>query len=171
MTVAIRRGPSTSGDIMAAMQKHQPAGDSAGAELVGTLEAAGHRVTDSRRAVAELIASRDGAFETADLVTDSRRRHLGVARATIFRTLELLTSLGAVERLDLPSGEHSYVRCESPRHHHHLVCTRCQRAVDLEDLGMGVIVDAVERSTGYRVDRHRVELFGLCPSCRQAAEQ
>jgi Fur family transcriptional regulator, ferric uptake regulator len=126
-------------------------------------------MTAERLAVAELIASRDGAFETADLVADSRRRQLGVARATIFRTLELLTGLGAVERLDLPNGDHSYVRCDTRSHHHHLVCTRCQRAIDLEQIGMSPIIAGIERETGYRVDRHRVELFGLCPSC-QASE-
>ena len=138
------------------------------ADLVAVLEEAGHRATASRRAVAELIASRDGAFVTADLVADSRRRRMGVARATIFRTLELLVTLGSVERLDLPSGNHSYVRCGSRRHHHHLVCSRCQRSVDLEDLGMGAIVAEAERRTGYRIDSHRVELFGLCPSCQSS---
>jgi Fur family ferric uptake transcriptional regulator len=140
-----------------------------GADLIAILAGAGHRVTASRRAVAQLIATRQGAFMTADLVADSRRRRLGVARATIFRTLELLVALGAVERLDLPSGEHSYVRCESTRHHHHLLCTRCGRAVDLEELGMDGIVADAERRTGYRIDRHRVELFGLCPACQKAA--
>lgn len=153
---------------MAVMQSRQPSDDPAGAELIRALEDAGHRTTDARRAVAELIASRDGAFETADLVADSRRRKLGVARATIFRTLELLTGVGAVERLDLPNGEHSYVRCDSRGHHHHLVCTRCQRSIDLEGLGMTPIIAEVERRTGYSVDRHRVELFGLCPSCQAA---
>ena len=153
---------------MAAMQSRQPSGDPAGAELIRVLADAGNRTTASRRAVADLIASRDGAFETADLVADARRRKLGVARATIFRTLEVLVGLGAVERLDLPNGEHSYVRCDSRGHHHHLVCVRCQRAVDLEGLGMTPIIAEVERRTGYRVDRHRVELFGLCPSCRAA---
>ncbi len=142
---------------------------SSGTDLLQTLEEAGHRATESRRSVARLIAGRDGAFVTADLVSDSERRKMGVARATIFRTLELLVALGAVERLDLPSGEHSYVRCETTRHHHHLVCTRCQRSVDLESLGMSGIVAEAERRTGYRVDRHRVELFGLCPSCQKAA--
>ena len=153
---------------MAAMQSRQPSGDPAGAELIRALEEAGNRTTDARRTVAELIASRDGAFETADLVADARRRKLGVARATIFRTLEVLVGVGAVERLDLPNGEHSYVRCDSRGHHHHLVCTRCQRAVDLEGLGMTPIIAEVERRTGYQVDRHRVELFGLCPSCQAA---
>jgi Fe2+ or Zn2+ uptake regulation protein len=151
------------------VNKRQTTPDAGGAELVRALESAGHRITAERLAVAELIASRDGTFETADLLADSRHRQLGVARATIFRTLELLTSVGAVERLDLPNGDHSYVRCDSRSHHHHLVCTRCQRGVDLEQIGMTPIIADIERQTGYRVDRHRVELFGLCPSC-QAVE-
>jgi Fur family ferric uptake transcriptional regulator len=142
------------------------ASDGAAAELLRAIEAAGCRLTAERKAVAQLIASRDGAFDAADLLADSRRRNLGVARATIFRTLDVLTGIGAVERLDLPSGEHSYVRCDTRAHHHHLVCTRCQRAVDLEQIGMMPIIADIERQTGYRVDRHRVELFGLCPSCR-----
>jgi Fur family ferric uptake transcriptional regulator len=154
---------------MAAMHGRQVVRDADGAELIAALEGAGHRVTDSRRAVAGLIANRDGAFESADLIADARRRRLGVARATIFRTLELLVALGAVERLDLPSGRHSYVRCETSRHHHHLVCTGCGRSVDLEELGMTAIVSEAERRTGFRVDRHRVELFGLCPACRESA--
>jgi Fur family transcriptional regulator, ferric uptake regulator len=154
---------------MFVMQKGKTPTDAGSAELVGSLERSGYRMTAARSAVAELIASRDGAFETADLVEDSRRRNLGVARATIFRTVELLVALGAVERLDLPSGAHSYVQCESTRHHHHLVCTRCQRSVDLEDIGMTAIVEEAERRTGYQVARHRVELWGLCPSCQKVA--
>jgi Fur family transcriptional regulator, ferric uptake regulator len=154
--------------MMAAMNMVKSGDNAGGGDLIGALEASGYRMTGARRAVAELIASRDGAFETADLVADSQRRRLGVARATIFRTLELLVALGWVERLDLPSGAHSYVRCESTRHHHHLVCSRCQRSVDLEDIGMAGIVAEAERRTGYKVERHRVELWGLCPACQKA---
>ena len=127
-------------------------------------------MTRARRAVADLIAGRAGAFETADLVADSGRHQTRVARATIFRTLELLVSLGWIERLDLPSGAHSYVRCESTRHHHHLVCARCQRSVDLEGIGMASIVAEAEQRTGYRIDWHRVELWGLCPACQKLAD-
>jgi Fur family ferric uptake transcriptional regulator len=142
---------------------------SIGDDIVRALDAAGYRVTDSRRAVIDLICTRDGAFETADLVSDARRRKIEAARATIFRTLEILTGIGVVERLDLPNGDHSYVRCDSRAHHHHLVCTRCQRSIDLEDLGMTPILAQVARRTGYKIDRHRVELFGLCPACQKKA--
>jgi len=138
-------------------------------DMIQSLDAAGYRMTDSRRAVIDLICTRDGAFETAELVADARRRKIEAARATIFRTLEILTGLGVVERLDLPNGDHSYVRCDSRAHHHHLVCRRCQRSIDLEDLGMTPILARVARRTGYKIDRHRVELFGLCPTCQKMA--
>lgn len=135
-------------------------------DLLEALDAAGYRMTGSRRAIVELIGMRDGIFDAGDLVADAQRRKVATARSTIFRTLELLAELGLVERLDLPNGDHSYVVCDPRRHHHHLVCSHCHRSVDLEDLGMTPIMAEVERRTGYQIDRHRVELFGLCPSCQ-----
>jgi Fur family ferric uptake transcriptional regulator len=136
-----------------------------GDALAKSLDQAGYRMTDARRAVIDLILSRDGAFDTSDLVADARRRRVPAARATIFRTLEILTDLKAVERLDLPNGDHSYIRC-GPGHHHHVVCTNCGRSVDLGECGMREVAAEVARRTGFQVDRHRVELFGLCPSCQ-----
>ncbi|HEY0443746.1 MAG TPA: transcriptional repressor [Candidatus Limnocylindrales bacterium] len=132
--------------------------------LVAALDAAGHRLTGPRRAILGLIAGRDGHFTAADLVADVRDHDLGIGRATVFRSLDVLLELGVVERIDLPSGDHAYVACE-PTHHHHVVCSRCGRAADIEDAGLGAVVDDVERRTGYRIDRHRLELFGLCPVC------
>jgi Fur family transcriptional regulator, ferric uptake regulator len=128
------------------------------------LGAAGYRVTGPRRAVADLIAARDGHFTAAELLEDARTKRLGIGRATVFRALDVLVGVGAVERIDLPSGDHAYVACE-PSHHHHVVCSRCGQSSDIEDAGLGGVVDDIERRTGYRIDRHRLELFGLCPAC------
>ncbi len=135
--------------------------------IVDALERGGHRLTEPRRALAALIATQDGHFTAAELVGASRRRHLGIGRATIFRTLDLLEGIGAVERLDLPTGEHAYVGCE-PAHHHHIVCSRCGRTSEIDDAGLRPVVREVARQTGFRVDDHRLELFGLCPACQAA---
>jgi Fur family ferric uptake transcriptional regulator len=135
-------------------------------EIVSAFEAAGYRLTAPRRALAALIASRAGHFTADDLLGESRRRRLGVTRATIFRSLDVLADLGVVERLDLPSGEHAFVACE-PAHHHHVVCSSCGRSTGVVDHGIERIADEIGRETGYRIDAHRLELFGLCPSCRK----
>ena len=132
--------------------------------IVDALDRAGYRLTEARRSLAGLIATRDGHFTAGELVAEARAKRLGVGRATVFRTLEVLAELGAVERLDLPSGEHAYVVCQRA-HHHHVVCSRCGRTSEIDDAGLRVVVSEIARRTGYRVDDHRLELFGLCPAC------
>jgi Fur family ferric uptake transcriptional regulator len=133
--------------------------------MVLALDRAGYRMTEPRRALAALIAEQDGHFSAADLVATTRARRLGIGRATVFRTLETLDDLGLVERIDLPTGDHAYVACE-PVHHHHVVCSVCGRASDIGDAGLRRVVDEVARRTGFRVDEHRLELFGICPACQ-----
>jgi Fe2+ or Zn2+ uptake regulation protein len=134
--------------------------------FVAALERSGHRVTEPRKSVAELIVNRGGHFTAADLLDDAQDKRLPLGRATIFRSLELFTELGVLERLDLPSGEHAYVPCE-PVHHHHVVCSRCSRTVEVEDCGMQAVADEVARRTGYRIESHRRELYGLCAACQR----
>jgi Fe2+ or Zn2+ uptake regulation protein len=135
------------------------------ATITHALEIGGFRLTAPRRTLADLISGREAHFTADDLVREARERRLGVARATIFRTLELLTALGVVERLDLPNGDHAFVACE-PLHHHHIVCSTCGRSADVPDREIREAVEVIGRETGYRVDSHRVELFGLCPRCQ-----
>lgn len=133
--------------------------------IVDAFEGAGYRLTSPRRALAGLIASRSGHFTAEELLADAKRGRRGLGRATIFRSLEVLAELGAVERLDLPSGGHAFVACESA-HHHHVVCSSCGRSMEVSDHGLDGMAGAIERETGYRVDTHRLELFGVCPACR-----
>jgi Fur family ferric uptake transcriptional regulator len=137
--------------------------------IIDALENAGYRLTGPRRALADLIAGRAGTtFTAAELVAEVRGRRLGIGRATVFRAIDLLVALGAVERVDLQNGDHAYVACV-PTHHHHIICARCARSVEIGDLGLGAVAREVARRTGYRVDEHRLELFGLCPDCQRAA--
>jgi Fe2+ or Zn2+ uptake regulation protein len=137
--------------------------------LLTALDLAGYRVTAPRRAVTELIADRSGHFTAADLVADARARRLRIGRATIFRALDLFEDLGVVERLDLPTGEHAYVPCE-PAHHHHVICTRCGRTAEVDDAGLVAVTGEIGRRTGFTIDTHRLELFGLCPACARAGD-
>ncbi len=146
---------------MAAMRTQVP-----DASPIAALEEAGYRLTEPRRAVAALIAVRDGHFTAAELIEDVAARGLGIGRATVFRTLEALEGVGAIERIDLPSGDHAYISCEPTAHHHHVVCSRCGRASDVDDAGLAAIVARIGAQTGYRIASHRLELFGLCPACQ-----
>ena len=133
--------------------------------IVAALERAGYQATPNRRLVAELVAGTGGHFTAADLLERGRRERVNIGRATVFRALEVLTALRVVERLDLPSGSHAYVVCDPDEHHHHLVCSSCGHSVDVADGDLARLVDDIGRRNGYRIESHRLELFGICPLC------
>ena len=137
---------------------------------VDALDAAGYRLTGPRRALASVMAGIDGPFTAARVVDEARDRGLRVGRATVFRTIDALERAGAIERLDLPNGEHAYVAC-APAHHHHVVCSACGRTAEVVDGDLAALVGEIGRRTGYRIEEHRLELFGLCPACVRGAEE
>ena len=138
--------------------------------IVRALDDAGYRLTEPRRALADLILGHGGHFTASDLAAAARDRRIGVSRATLFRALEVMVELGVVERLDLPSGDHAYVPCATA-HHHHVVCSRFGRTTDVDDAGINEAVREIARMTGYRIDTHRLELFGLCRPCQSIVDR
>ena len=137
--------------------------------ILSAVADAGYRLTRPRQAVADLIGGHVGHFTAAGLLAEAKRRRLRIGRATLFRNLDLLTEIGALERLDLPSGEHAYVACAPEQHHHHVVCRSCGRSVEVEDSGLQSVVNEIARRSGYAIDTHRLELFGTCAQCGATA--
>ena len=137
--------------------------------LVEALGDAGYRLTEPRRVVAELVAGRSGHFTANDLIADAQAQELDIGRATIFRALDLFTELEVLERIDLLNGDHAYVPCLPDYHHHHVICQACGRVTEVRDLGLGGAIAAMERSTGWKVDKHRLEMYGRCPECQAAS--
>lgn len=136
-------------------------------DMLDALDRAGVRLTGPRRKLAALIERREGHFTAADLLKDAGRRRMGIGRATVFRLLELLSGQGFVERIDLPDGTHAYIPCE-PTHHHHLVCLNCGATTDVDDCGIEAVTREAARRSGFKIEQHRLELFGRCPDCRSA---
>jgi Fur family transcriptional regulator, ferric uptake regulator len=141
--------------------------DDATLALVQALAGAGERVTLPRRAVARLVAAREGHFTAAQLLDDAEAANEPIGRATIFRALDLFTNLGLVERVDLPDGAHAFVACEAV-HHHHAICTRCGRSTDIGDGSLADTLAGLGRQAGFTVTAHRLEVFGLCAVCAAA---
>ena len=125
------------------------------------LEARGHRVTPSRRAVIAAILAQTGHFTVEDLL--ARCRDAG--RATVFRTIRLLTEMGVVCRVLLEDGSKHYM-VSKRGHHHHLVCTACGRVQDLDQCAIAGVLRDLSDATGYEVEGHWLELYGRCAECR-----
>lgn len=145
------------------VDEEQPV-DVAVPEVLRALAARRYPITDQRRALVSLVVSNPRRFTADDLLRDLRHDGIKVGRATVFRTLELLVRLGYVGKV-LDGERWAYTRC-SPGHHHHLTCSDCGQVVELTDCPASALLGELELRTGYRIDHHRLEVTGICPTCR-----
>ncbi len=128
---------------------------------------AGYRITAPRRAVMEVLLEAQTSLSPQEIWEQGRSVHGELGLVTVYRTLDVLSKMHLVRRVHREGGCHGYLPT-SPGHRHALVCRGCGQAVDFaagDDLD--ALITAIETQTGYCVDGHLLQLFGLCPGCRQ----
>jgi Fur family ferric uptake transcriptional regulator len=134
---------------------------------LATLDAAGFRRGGARSAVVDVLAHEDCCLSAQEIHDRLRSEGRKAGIASVYRVLELLTTEGFVQRIDLGSGMARYEPIQRDGdHHHHLVCDSCGKVEAFEDDDLELALDRLERSSGYRVAGHDVVLHGACASCR-----
>lgn len=136
------------------------------ARVLGALADAGYSDTASRRAVVEALCDARGGATPSVILDLGRRSHPHLGQVTVYRTLEILEQLGLARKIHAEDGCSSWV-ATTGEHAHHVICRRCRKAVEFEECSLGPVVAEVARRTGFTVEGHWLELFGLCPSCRR----
>jgi Fur family ferric uptake transcriptional regulator len=131
--------------------------------VIRRLEAADHRATPSRAAVITAVLAHGGHFSVDDIL----RKVRDVGRATVFRSMRLLTDLDVLCRVLLEDGSLRY-RLSRRGHHHHLVCVSCGNVRDLDECAVDDLVQDLAATTQYQIDGHWLEFYGRCASCCNA---
>ena len=125
----------------------------------------GVRATRQRAAISALLEKLDDFRSAQELHDELRRRGEGIGLTTVYRTLQALAEAGEIDVLRTAAGEASYRRC-SDTHHHHLVCRRCGRTVEVEGPAVEHWAAKVAAEHGFAEIDHTVEIIGVCAACR-----
>lgn len=126
---------------------------------------AGLRRGDARERVIDLLAAEPCALTAVEIEDALKAGGRPTARASVYRTLELLAEHGLVERVEVGDGQARFERT-GEHHHHHLVCEQCGRLVAFDDAGLERAIDGLSDRLGVRVSGHDVLLRGACERCR-----
>jgi Fe2+ or Zn2+ uptake regulation protein len=121
------------------------------------------RLTRYRKTVLQVLRSNHQHPTAAEVFRIVRRRRPGVAYATIYNALNWLERGGVIASLNFADAATRY----DPiiERHDHLVCTRCGSLTDVNLKLSPKILTRAAKDAGFRVERHRTELFGLCGKC------
>lgn len=137
--------------------------------LAESLRTHGYKITRPRRAVIHALAEAAEPLSINDLHERAQDIAEDVGLVTVYRTLELLQELDLARPVHLGHNCHGYILA-TPGHTHHLVCRRCNTAIEFEGCDLEAFFTEIEAKTGFRVTGHWLELEGLCMACQQASE-
>jgi len=138
-------------------------------EATHRLASLDQRYTSSRRALVEAIACAGRPMTMPEILGAAT----GVPQSSAYRNLTVLCEAGVARRL---AGSDDVGRFElaedlSGHHHHHLVCSKCGTVTDVPasarlERALDEAARLAAEETGFEVTDHRIDLEGICPSCR-----
>ena len=122
----------------------------------------GVSVTTARRAIFHTLRDADEPLKNGEIA----RRTPTVDRASVYRTLELFARLGITETV--MRGWTPYTELAEPftPHHHHIICENCGKVVEIENDTLEDVLNLVASRYDFALQKHVVELSGLCADCR-----
>jgi len=138
------------------------------AEFSRFIAGKGLKSTRQRTAVAEVFFSTRGHISAEDLYLKVSGLHPGIGLTTVYRTLRLLTEAGLAKEHRFGESQGVFEKEDNARHHDHLICTRCGRIIEFKEPSIEKMQEAVAEKYGFVVEDHKLELYGLCRSCRTA---
>ena len=126
------------------------------------------RLTAQRRAIIDTAFSTRQHFTAEQLLAWSRRHDPSVSRATVYRTLPLLTESGLVREMDFGKDYKFYDPnyAEHP-HHNHIICQDCERIVEFESPRIEQLENEISHRLGFSVQSHRLQITANCDELRK----
>lgn len=122
-------------------------------------------VTPQRVAVLSVLESRRD-HPTAEQIYQAVREQMpAISFNTVYKTLEVFCQKGMIFKVN-PLHEVARYDIET-ENHAHLICRDCHFIVDLHDEVMPTPSIPLEAQAGFRIERHSLIFWGVCPQCQK----
>ncbi len=131
------------------------------------LSSQGLKSTRQRDLILDEFLRTSEHFSTEELYLRLRKKHPAIGYATVYRTLRLFAECGIAEERHFGDGQTRYESSVTDQHHDHLVCTRCGKIIEFEEPQIEKLQVKVAKDHGFRIENHRLELYGLCADCNK----
>jgi Fe2+ or Zn2+ uptake regulation protein len=136
------------------------------------LATAGQRYTRGRRTLVEVLSTAGRPLTVPEILRSADAR--GLPQSSAYRNLAVLVDAGVVRRVagGGPAGHDRFELADDlAGHHHHILCTSCGVVADVAasprlERAVAEAARAASAESGFEVAGHRLDLVGLCGTCR-----
>jgi Fe2+ or Zn2+ uptake regulation protein len=132
---------------------------------IDQLRDAGIRLTPQRALVLDVVYHNDGHLTADQVYEQVRAQSPYVDLSTVYRNLVFLRQQGLIGELRLEGQPARFEAVRSGQEHHHAVCTRCGRMVEVDPADLAALDATLLAKHGFRLELVHLTLSGLCQQC------
>jgi len=126
------------------------------------------RITAQRQAIVDTVFGTEEHFTAEQLLEWSRLRDRSVSRATVYRTLPLLTESGLVREMDFGKDYKFYdPNYADHPNHNHIICNDCERIVEFESDQIEKLESQISHRLGFSIKTQRLQITGSCEELKK----
>jgi len=129
------------------------------------LEQRSLRKTAERFSILEEIYSRHDQFEAEQLYIDLMKKEVNVSRATVYNTLDLLTTCELVRKHQFGRSQAQYEKSYGYKQHDHVICIECKKVVEFCDPRLQQIQNMAGELLNFEISHHTLQFYGICSTC------
>lgn len=134
------------------------------------LREAGYKLTHARLTVLDVLESTHDHLTSTEILEAVSAADPDIGRASVFRTLDLLTRLAVVRPTYIDSSITPRYVMLPGGHHHHIICMNCHRVIEFHDCGLENMAAQLEDRLGVTLTGHLLEFYGLCRDCKDSPD-
>lgn len=137
------------------------------------LSTKGKRLTQERLIIVEEVFSDHEHFDAEQLVErlSQRRDSRRVSRSTVYRALADLQEAGLLRKVARANDREVYEHDYGYPEHDHLICKKCGALIEFRNQAISEILEDVAAEHNFRMDGHRLEVYGLCETCSRPPQR
>ena len=135
------------------------------------LKETGFKITPQRRAILEILLENDDKHLSSEEIYDMVRVSCPeIGLATVYRTIQLLSEVGLLSKLNLDDGCIRYeirLNKDEKHNHHHLICKNCSKIIEVQEDLLESIENKIQEIYKFDIIDHDVKFFGICEDCQK----
>ncbi|MFN3505141.1 MAG: Fur family transcriptional regulator [Caldimicrobium sp.] len=131
------------------------------------LKKKGLKYTQEREDILKEILSIGDHFDVESLYFRFKNKNSKISKASIYRTLPLLIEGGYIQEVYKQEGHSHYEVTINKKPHLHFICIHCGEVLEVMDDVLIRLIKKHEKQKNYKLLTYHLEIFGLCPTCKE----
>lgn len=130
------------------------------------LKKIGLKKTKARLFLLKILNTSENPLTAEEIYHHCQKKNYSINLSTVYRILDTFLEKGIVIKPIIKEDSKACFVLNHHQHTHYLICHKCQKMVEINFCPFNGFEKTIENETNFTITNHKLELFGICPNCK-----